>query len=904
MPSSTFESQQAWSYQEADELPLPGPALVIDTRQFENPLDLDPMALLVYLWGEMYDIARAMRRQHVESWGHVHTFLGFRKLNTAGADDYLVHDPRSWKPGKMAEHYTAAQLTIQLGRLMNELRNQRIARARPSDPSQATVRVIFLVDLADQESEMHGVQAHMAGQSREHERHGSFGLAIRCAGLLKAWAAHEQGLPSDRHGVQELQQPRSPSHAMLETVAICLNTRTSAHYHLLTHIATATALDTLILVQPYRQDYGYLDLQAQVSHAEIILSALLLHWPQAMLPGIEDAPDLRQAAPAHNLLPRPVYILGAAAIEHASRWGERWWSYGLATILLEQLLDSEIVEKQDTRLQRRVHEWWANWRTHVRRTLEGLGESLTQLAGLHTLQRLCQSALFQAHSISDLRQQAEAFMASLRPLYHEARPGSFRELLTSAPYLVELSTQLEKPPGLEQATWNAYLDNLHAPQREVQVCLLALFQQAKGSIPRALRHIQLLEEQAERLRTDIGKCNLQALLDEWNCWYVQVSERLAALEQKRPRQKRREQRLIVQEGARLRTDVQALQRKQDAIIFCAIEAHYALALLECADLTRPYSKRLQELQRLFTEIWKRSRFQRDVAGSRLSLGLSRPLAAPWPQGDPIPLPNRLDQLNQHELLKYFEQAAGEIKKDDGPFALQFLAQATLRFLGPVEETQTNGHQPDLAHLQNEQHPTEHLQALEILLVGAFLATRAGAKLAKMELLLANYRRAVQQFQPEPGLLSQTIQDMEKVVRFVSVQRNIYGYDASSAIPWRVPDELPLAALIAGQPRDAGLEATLRSTNLLRYLETSSGEATDIVQRLDHQSTLAGFPDTLSGEETCYLYLPAGWEGAVFEHALREQVRSTVQVVRTPNIEKMIYLRIHRIHHVAFEHEVT
>ncbi|HEY1350761.1 MAG TPA: hypothetical protein VGF67_14150 [Ktedonobacteraceae bacterium] len=906
MPSSTIDDQNAWSYQEVGGLPLPGPALVIDTRQCENQSDFDPMALLVYLWCEMHDLAREMRQQRVESWGNLHTFLGFRKVNMVAPDEYVVHDPRTWEPGKMAEHTTGAQLTAQLGALVNELRNQRIACTRLQDPNRSMVRVIFLVDLAEQEPEEAGSPAQIAGRHGGPAPYSSFDLAVACAESLKTWCADEQGLYSEHDESLAASPTRAPARAMLETVAVCLNTRTRKHYHLLTDLAAAWALDMLILVQPYRQDYGYLDQEAQLSYAELTLSALLLHWPESMQPGIEDQPDARRTTSAYSLLPRPVYILGSATIEYAARWGERWWSYGLETALLEQLLAKEQVEQQETQLQSQMQDWWENWRQRVRWTLAELAEHLRQCAGLRTLQRFCQPTLFQAHSIAALKEQVEAFMAWLRPFYREPLPGSLRELLDCAPLLVELSQQFGKPPAMPQAAWNAYLDNLHAPQREAQVCLLALFLQAKGSIPRALRHLQLLEERVARLQSASDTCNLRALSDAWERWHVQASDRLDMLAQNRSHSRRREKKLALQECASLFRSVQALQHKQYAIIYSAVEARYELALLKRADVSRPYSKRLKELQQLLETIHQRSGYLRDVAGQRLSLGSSKPLTAPWQQGNPATLHNRLDQLNQRELLTYFEQALDTLEKEHEPFALKFLAQAVLRFAGPAEAVgaQLPGQLSELERSQLGPQPAmQHLQVLEILLVSAFLAVRAGAKTTKMEPLLANYRQAIQQIQPAAGLLSQTIQEMEEVVRFASIQKKMYGSDLSSTVAWRIPDELPLAALLAGQPRDGRLEEMLQSTNLLRYLEASSNEAMGIVQKLDRQSTLAGFPDTLSGDETCYLYLPPGWAGDHFAQAVCAQLRSNVQIVRTPNIEKMIYLRVHRIYHLATGNEI-
>jgi hypothetical protein len=85
---------------------------------------------------------------------------------------------------------------------------------------------------------------------------------------------------------------------------------------------------------------------------------------------------------------------------------------------------------------------------------------------------------------------------------------------------------------------------------------------------------------------------------------------------------------------------------------------------------------------------------------------------------------------------------------------------------------------------------------------------------------------------------------------------------------------------------------LNPTNLLRFLEKAS--ATDVVLHLDRQCALVGFPDVVSGDETCYLYLPPGLESEAFEQALDQRVRPATQIVHTPNLQKMIYLRVHLV----------
>jgi hypothetical protein len=896
MPSSTFDGQNAWSYEEVAALPLPGPALVIDVRQFENQLEFDPMALLVSLWTEMNDIAGEMRQHGMESWGSLQSFLGFRKLNAGDGHDYHVYDPRSWEPGRGPEEYCPAdQLAPLFGKLVNDLRNRRISQARSGDPEQATVRVIFLVDLADQEQQGEQ-QEQMAGRTGEKDSVSSFDLAVRCAGLLKAWLIEEQGLRSDYDEAQEEPRWRRANYGgMLETVALCLNTRVRKHYHLLTEANAVRALDLLILVQPYRLDYGHLGPQAQVSHAELILSALLLHWPEAMQSRIEDEPFSHIVPLVHGPLPRPVYILGAAAIEHSARWGERLWDYGLETALLEKLLANEQVEKQDVLLQDNFEQWWENWRAKVQWIPLKLKEHLTQLGGLRNLENLYGSALFQAHSLSDLKYQLETFFQWVKQLYAGQGAGSLRQVLESAPLLVDLGKQIHMPPNIAEQAWNACLEDLRVPEREAQVFLLALFAQARGSVPHALRHLQLLEERIESLRLDTHKCDLQTCLNEWENWYEQALQRLEALEHgRRPR----ERKLVQKERDFLLRGAQALQQKHRTTIYRVLDASYALVLLERADFTRPYSKRLKELQRFLENIRKRSRYLRDVAVWRLALGSQKPLVPVYGQQErPATLLNRQDNLDQQVLWSHFERALDGLKKEEESFAVQFLAQSSLRFLGPEEHVNNgaNGHRFGLGRLLNEQLALEHFHVLEILLVSGFLASRAGAKLTKIEPLLSNYHQAIQRLQPEPGLLTQTIREMEETIRFVSLQKKIYGDELPLTIPWKVPDELPLAALMAGQPRDPELWSVLSRTNLLRFLDKSTARAKDVVEGLDSQAKLAGFPDMVSGDETCYLYLPPGWESESFERALDQQLRPAIHIIRTPNLEKMIYLRIHRVH---------
>lgn len=900
MPSSTFNGQNTWSYEDVAGLSLPAPALVIDVRQFEDQLDFDPMALLVYLSTEVYHIAGEMRQHSMESWGNLHNFLGFRKVNMRDIGTYSIYDPASWQPGKGPEDCPADQLAPLLGELINRLRNQRIEQMRGNDPDQATVRVIFLVDLADQEPEESLTSAQVVGPVSEREGVPSFELAVKCAGLLKAWFAKEQGRISQTDNEMDDWEPRwqrANSHAMVETVAVCLNTRMRKHYHLLTGIDAVRALDMLILVQPYRQDNGHLDIQAQVSHAELILSALLFHWPEAMQSRIEDAPHPRLASLAYSVLPRPIYILGVAAIEHAARWGERWWDYGLETALLDQLLAGEPVEKQERLLHDRVRDWWMNWRGQVQWTLARLKGHLSQLAGLSILERPWEPFSPRIDSFAALKEQVVTFSAWLKPFYSEHGQGSLPELLANAPFLVELGKQISKPSSVEPGEWNRYLEYLSMPEREVRVCLLELFTQARGSIPRALRHLWLLEQRTERLRHDISKCDLSACLDDWQHWWTQASTRLEALERNRPRSGRREKKLVRQERDLLCKSALAIQQKHYVTIYNALEAHYELTLLEQAEFIEPYKKRLKELQLFLEKTQKRSRYLRDVAGLRLALGSQKPLIAPaWPQRSPATLRNRRDQLNQKVLLSHFEHELDALSKEEEPLAFKFLAQASLRFLGPEERVSNGLHdpRPGADRSLNEQQALEHLRVLEILLVGGFLATRAGAQLTRMEPLLTNYRLALQRLQPEPGLLTRTLQEMEETIRSVSLHRKLYSNEMLTNVAWRVPDELPLAALMAGQPRSSELWAVLENTNLLRFLDNASGKATEIVLNLDRQSLLAGFPDGVSGDETCYLYLPPGWESESFENALDQRVRSATQVVRTPNLEKIIYLRIHRV----------
>lgn len=896
MPSSAFESlhgggSHLWSDEEVAHVPLPGPTLVIDVRPCEDLFAFEPMALLVYLWTEIHDLASEMRQHGIEGWSGLQHFLGFRKVN-AGVDEYLLTDPRTWEPGQEPVVCAAAQLAPLLGALVNDLRNQRKKLARADDPSQATVRVIFVVDLDDVPPEQETSYARVIGRVHPDQSITSFDLAVTCANALKEWLHEEQGLLSDDEGaLTEQDWPHVTAGPMVETVAVCLNMRTRQHYRRLTEDNAVRALDMLILVQPYRSgDNSHLDTHAQISHVELMLSALLLHWPVAMQARVED--QLFKPGTT-RVPPRPVYMLGATAIEHATRWGERWWDYGLETALLEQWLAHEPVERQAVWLQSEVDRWWHTWRRHVQRTLAKLRGHVWQLDGLNKLGGLSQPDLFQARSLADLKQCVETFFAYIQHLYNEQGGGSLHDVLMSAPLLVELGKRIRKPPEMAPGVWQREIEDMRLPEREAIVYLQALFVQAQGSIPRALRQLQLLEVHSERLRLEISQYNISASWHEWEDWLFQARQRLDALMQGSRRFAWREKRLVQKERDVLLKSVQELQQRQYAAIWNVVCAHYQLALLEQADLPKPYETRLQALQHFLERVHERSRFLRDAAGERLALGSAQPLASAALSARPATVLNRQDHLNQAALLWHFKRAWEALHQEEASSSTKFLAQATLRFLG-AEERSNNGHVPQPSYSIDEQQAQEHFHFLELLLVSAFLATKGGASIASFTPLLSNYHQERLRLQPDPNLLIQTIREMEETVHIVSFHQKIHG-DGLPTLVWQVPDELPLAALIAGQPREPAVAALFAPASLLRFLEREQERATELLRTLDKQSELTGSPDVVSGEETCYLYLPVGCAGESFEHALDQQLQSTVHIVRTPNVERMIYLRIHRIH---------
>lgn len=902
MPSSAFEYPNAggsppWSYEEAAQVPLPGPALVIDVRQFEERTAFEPMALVVYLWTEVQDLASTMRQHDIAGWGSLQQFLNFRKVNAGEASEYILTDPQTWEPGQEPVYCEAEQLAPNLGALVNAVRNQRMRLARAGDPSQTTVRVIFVVDLDDQQPEQEALPMYMIGRANQGQRVASFDLAVTCANKLKEWSSKEQGVYSDATSTLEGTEQgwqRASYGPMLETVALCLNTRPQYH-RCLTEANAVRALDTFILVYPYRSDYGHLDTQAQVSHAELLLSALLLHWPEAMQANIEDQPLPLVSGDVAHPLPRPMYILGATAIEHATRWGERWWDYGLETALVEQLLAHESIASQDLLLQSAVEQWWSTWCNQVQWALARLTGHLSQLDGLRHLGQLSHPDPFQASSLAELKQRIEKFFEQIKFLYSAQGRGSLSEVLANAPLLVSLSQHIHKPSEVSASAWQRYVEALRLPERQAYVCLPALFTQARGSIPRALRQLQLLEARSERLHLDINRCDLSALLYEWESWFSRAYQRLETLAQGPRRFGWWERQLMQKEQDGLLKSVQHLQHKQYAIIYNALCAHYQLALLEQAEMPKPYEKRLQALQLFLERTRKRARFLRDVAAWRLALGSAEPLVDAYTQqARPATLFNRQDHLNQRALLRYFEQAWDALAQGEEAFSTQFLAQATLRLLGPEERT-SNGHLPQPNHVLGEHQTQEQFHVLELLLVSSFLACRAGAPVAKIEPLLLNYRQAWLRLQPEPSLLTQAIHEMEESVRSVSLHKKMYGSELMPTLAQQMSDELPLAALLANQPREPVINATLAPTNLLRFLKDDQRKATEIVRQLDSQATLTGPSDTVSGQETCYLYLPAGLEGESFEQGLEQQLQSTIHIVRTPNIEKMMYLRIHRIY---------
>ncbi len=883
MAALARDDLDTWGQSDLSGLPLPGPTVVIDMRPQKE------MYLLAYLATEIVETAREAHLREIAGWERLDACFAFLKSGVSRTSSFADTEEcfEITPVGQPPEHFfTARAFITRLGEQIRAVRNRRIqalqqyerAASQPgsyrSDLERVTVRILVLLDLSEPASAFEREVQHLA--------------------RLKAWCEDDFGWEHAGRG------------KLLEINAVCFNAHPRLLRKRLEGPASAT-FQSVILIGSYREDYGHLSEHAQTSHAELILSALLLHWPEAMQPSIEDIPlastSTGEGPASAYSLPRPTYLLGAAGLEEPTRWGARWLHYGLTATMLEVLLDRQQLFSEERSLRLDVQQWFNTWWQLTKSNMPRLWfNHIQRLQGLARLEQLRQEHL-RERSPTGLSQRLQRLAGDLHHLYVGCSDTSLEAALASLEECIAFSRQLDPPESWTPRHWQRYQEELSAPGKALEVFLVALFPQIRGCIPRARRQVDLLRELIERELRPLESWQPQAAWRELEAWEQRAQEEL--------------RRLITQLGGRrwkknkltkacevLQQELRELLDRHYQACSQALAARFALALLQEAGLYDPEStlcpcaERLEQLEQQLRNAHIQAGHQQRIASHRLSLGASRLLPPLDPEADEVvTLHNRENLLPVEELGESYERAYRQFTaKPPGEFGFfRFLAEALLRHLGNNQMKQGNNYRAPVFVPSSEEAAWQHLEVLEAVIVAAFIAARAGTpETLDLAPLLARRQEIQRWLLAPPNALDTTLPGLREIVRFTRLEQAIARQFSRASRLQTLSVEQVLADLLANQPRDEQLQNALDASRFPAFLVDQGTNRENLLRELDRQSVLASHFARHDLDEAVYLYMPASADSTLFKQVFDDLHLSNIPIIPIPAGEKMLYLRVNRL----------
>lgn len=474
-------------------LPLPGAAVVIDVREESNGGNQPP--LIEYLAREIEELAVEMRLNAVARWRLLADCIEFLRIESVSPDVSEQEDTIDFilttRSGKQKTIQGRDDLTMTIGRgYIDRVRNQHIAAIRDNgpdeeklsepgiDPEQPTVRIIFLTDAEDRQSLIR---------------------AKTYAGWLKEWIDLQHG------------RRRYSRDERIGIVAICLNTPTTGQRAIIRLLGGMPSqdmeaeLDSIILIQSYRDDGAFIGGDSQVAQAELVLYTLLLHWPQIMTPegqGLWYASDVNERYDTDSDMLCPTYVVGIAAQEYSARWGARWLDYGLTARALELMRDVKHVDQELKTLRPAVRDWFDGWWANVKGIIPiALYGTVSDIHGLEHLQQLVRRSPFRSGSQRQAPEELRRFSDEVRSLYASSGSGTLERVIESAPFLLEQMRKNGNDPtgvAMEARETSTQLTGLYI---KAQRFTDDLFRGAWGAVPRAGQQIAILRDCANDLRT-------------------------------------------------------------------------------------------------------------------------------------------------------------------------------------------------------------------------------------------------------------------------------------------------------------------------------------------------------------------------------------------------------------------
>ena len=893
-------------YQDLASLHLPGPSVVIDVRQGSEH---DP-PLIWNLAIELEDLTADMRINEVYRWRNLTSIISVLKLAPLHVGE-SIRDTHSFVLTTHMEQSQTfegrAALIKEIGeKHINRVRNNRIGAVRDrakelrnadsfaADPEHATVRVFFIVDAEDKDSMV---------------------SAATYAQWLKEWY----------HEYEE--QGRSGRDKRLNTQAICMNADPHRHHpHILAqHLAPVSgsrpALDSIILMHTYGDDEAFIEGDIQSYQVELLLYVLLLLSSDGIAEAELDIVNEQQAIALYEFdgdgqseatrPPWAMYMMGISSLEYSARWGERWLDYGLVANLIALLYDAKNVEEEQKlgRLRLEVQEKLGAWQQSVYSVIpDMLTTVIPELQVLDELQGYLSTPIFRKKTSVTAPQELQAFSQTIDQCYM-GNGNTLEKALASTTLLPLYLTNDEIVNQQNAQATEELRQQLRMLVTQAAQMPATLFHGAHGMVPRSLRHMAEFAyaiAEIQKIAADVP--------DLYG--YRQEFKRQVRLQQdeltQRPQQnwlsfKRNKQ----QEREEIERTLKGVVRAHHEHVRTVIAARAALVLLEAAGLYDSggkicrYHQHLKSLDKAMSAAQIQAALQQQRAHERLQLSLSRAelgmsQETPW-----LSLNSRRDLLDWDHVRESFAPLYKSLVST--PTSLNLLMQWLLRLLGTGEPLTIS--QEYIAKLKaerdlsTEEEVKEQLSILSTLLVDVLLLLDIVTfDLNSIQPLLQQYIGLRDRSLDEPSALESNILGLQRIVKETLleqvVQNDQYGKAAGFSLHQSQPVERVLAAWINNQcTHEPLLTQTLERNGVLERLLASRAKPAQILDDLQERNRVLGYREEMTGEDRFFLLLAPGSAGETFLEALDMRHSTRIRAVRFPDAEKLIYLHMHRIHHI-------
>jgi len=909
-------STHSWEerYRDLAGLPLPGPALVIDVRkgsEYEPPL----------VWNlatELDDFVWEMEQHTIYRWRRLKHCIALLKLSqlpetgkgssgestedfTSSAEDFTISDPRGTgeKLRTQGELIHALREKIELVRANRAGaifdREERFPSRQEVDPQRPVVTVCFMADASDPASLTSA--ATYARWLKEARLMGN-----------RQWALNHQG-PNDQKQLDDQEDLQGRD---IRAIVMCFNVDHRIHsprllFKLLQRADQLSAhqqpaLDKTILLYCFGDNSVRITNQMQAHQIELILYVLLLSGWEMLNAHKSYQHEFFTRANGDVVDCWPLDLIGVSSLEYSARWGTRWLDYSLVEYICSQFLSTR-GKQREQELSRQSA--WIRW--HQANTAFIQKEMIPALPVLQILSEL--EAL--------LGEQGRA-----KKLLESAHLSSiYKRLTKAAEELPQLITSIQDKQLPANVPVFKQIMEIWVNLQEQTTCLPALLLlpepgpalpyqlSIEGLLPRA----QWSSDQLTEAIRDLHDRALQPLDLDLALNRAQDLAKLARYAPTRPRHQKQSTSQSPQQDLRK-------QLKQDlALVQNVILAQVELALLEQAGLYDPektsttYRHRLKVLVNQVQGAARSAKSMRERAYERLQLSLSE--IQPGSEMGPI----RLDTHSRDDLLKWpemdiaLEKLKYELQGPEGPVSLLgysllallggadpqcLLTELCNRPLPQVSQPFGEAAQPrdTRQEQQQQQARLQELQGLGTVLISLALCEKQVLHPATQRLDLAKlYRQKIAALALEPSTLTKVIEQFPWEKTFYGP----YGQQRDSSTGFLIRQEQTFEALLAALLNNEYIRRSpyaerLAQNDLFTRMVGEHASPEAIFHDLESRNHLLGQVAPEYRTKSAYLLVPGNNSTHFMQNTETLHIRDYLQILPFPDIEKMIYLRVHHI----------